>query len=470
MKQVAPLLFGVSLAAVFGAAQPVFAQVSTCDVSGEYLLAATLLSSPGPAQAGGTFIFTPPAGCGPGMAGTVAIDVAIRTGNGVQQVYQSTESYRVDGAVMTIGNGLIYAGVSGVVGNVPTAMPINGGGALLVAGTLLKRSYAGANGATGATGATGPTGATGAGVEGPTGAAGPTGATGLAGATGPAGPTGATGAGVAGPTGAAGPAGATGTAGAAGPTGPPGPTGIAGAAGVAGATGPQGPGGPTGLPGPTGSQGPAGPTGPTGSQGPQGPTGLPGPTGSQGPAGPTGPTGSQGPQGPTGLQGPTGPTGANGTAGSPGATGPTGATGATGATGTPGTGLVFVANNGIQNFVDFYAHPASTATANNAATIFNVQAVMPVSCTFDTIQVVLRSTNTTLPTFGPDRLFTFTLNVDDSDTALACSATSVLNTNVTCSATGAVAVSAGQLAVIHVTAAGSTPTPGGRMIISLRCL
>ena len=94
---------------------------------------------------------------------------------------------------------------------------------------------------------------------------------------------------------------------------------------------------------------------------------------------------------------------------------------------------------------------------------------MPVNCTFDTMRVALRSTNTTPPIFGPDRLFTFTMNVGGTDTALACSATSVLNANVECSASGTVAVTAGQLLAIHVVAADATPTPGGRMIVSLRC-
>jgi hypothetical protein len=129
---------------------------------------------------------------------------------------------------------------------------------------------------------------------------------------------------------------------------------------------------------------------------------------------------------------------------------------------------VFPSNNTIPNLLDFYAHPTGNATSA-VATIVNEQVVMPVSCTFDRIAVVLRSTNTTGPTFGSDRLFTFTLNVDGGDAALSCSATSVLNTNVTCSASGAVPVTAGQLISLHVVAADALPTPGGRMIISLRC-
>ncbi len=257
----------------------------------------------------------------------------------------------------------------------------------------------------------------------------------------------------------------TGQAGPTGPTGPAGPTGPTGAQGPVGPAGQTGPAGAEGPIGPTGAVGATGPTGPQGAQGPIGPTGAAGATG------PTGPTGAEGPIGPTGATGPTGPPGAQGATGPTGAIGPPGAAGPTGATGPqgpPGTGLLFASNNGIPNMLDFYAHPAGTNTVP-AATIFNVQTVMPVACTINAIRVVLRSTNVTPPTFGTDRQFTFTLNIDDVDTALSCSAVSVLNTNVTCSATGAVAVTPGQLVTLHVQAAGTIPTPGGRIIASLGC-
>ena len=94
---------------------------------------------------------------------------------------------------------------------------------------------------------------------------------------------------------------------------------------------------------------------------------------------------------------------------------------------------------------------------------------MPRACTFDMMSVVTRSRNTTPPTFGADRVFTYTLNVDGTDTSMTCSSTSVLNSNVSCSSSNSVAVAAGQLVTIHVTLAGVTPTPGGRMIVSLHC-
>jgi hypothetical protein len=128
-----------------------------------------------------------------------------------------------------------------------------------------------------------------------------------------------------------------------------------------------------------------------------------------------------------------------------------------------------VSNNGIQNFTDFYAHPSASATANSAATIFNVQAGMPRACTFNMMSVVIRSTNITGPTFGPDRLFTYTLNVNEADTPLSCSSTSVLNTNVFCSSSTAVAVAAGDLIALRIQAAGAIPTPGGRIMIGLHC-
>ncbi|MEZ5285806.1 MAG: hypothetical protein R2712_13570 [Vicinamibacterales bacterium] len=218
------------------------AQLTACAVSGEYVLSATLGSAPGPGQVGGTFVFTPPASCDPGATGTVTIDVAIQSATGARRLYQSTDVYQVDDAVVTIGNGLIYAGTSGVVGSTATSLPIVGGGSLVLAGTLVKRTIDALGGPPGPTGPTGPAGA--AGPTGPTGvagAAGPTGADGAAGPTGPAGPTGAVG-----PTGIAGPTGPTGADGAAGPTGPTGLTGSAGAPGATGATGATGPTGPTG--------------------------------------------------------------------------------------------------------------------------------------------------------------------------------------------------------------------------------
>jgi hypothetical protein len=338
---------------------------------------------------------------------------------------------------------------------------------------------AGSSGATGAVGATGPAGVPG--LVGPPGATGPVGAPGAIGATGTIGPTGSTGAtGLTfqGPWNNVTTYAETDTVSFAGssyislqgsnlnqqPDTSPAFWSLLAQAGATGATGATGSAGTAGATGATGLAGTAGPTGATGAAGSAGATGAAGPVGATGPAGP------QGLQGIQGLTGLTGATGAAGALGATGATGTTGATGATGPTGAVTAATVFAANNSIAIPVDFYAHPSGAGT-NVLATIFNSQIVMPRSCTFDSLHVVIRSTNTTPPTNGADRAFTYTLNVNGTDnTNLTCTSTSVLNTNVSCSDTsGTVAVSAGDLVTIHVTAAGAAPTPAGRIISSLRC-
>jgi hypothetical protein len=100
--------------AALGAAKPASAQLTACAISGEYVLAATLLSTPGPAQIGGTFDFTPPGTCAPGAIGGVAINVGLTTPGGPLQLVQLIDAYRLDGNVVTIANGLMFAAVSGV--------------------------------------------------------------------------------------------------------------------------------------------------------------------------------------------------------------------------------------------------------------------------------------------------------------------------------------------------------------------
>ncbi|MEZ5288270.1 MAG: hypothetical protein R2712_26410 [Vicinamibacterales bacterium] len=215
-------------ALVLATAVPARAQLNACAISGDYLFTATLLSPPGPAQVGGTFTFTPPGTCVDGAVGQVALNLTIGTAAGPSSIYQAVLPYVVQGSAVNIGGGFLLGAVSGVVGDAVTTMPLNGGGGLRLAGTLLKQTVAGVSGTTGPTGPTGPTG-----DMGPAGPAGPTGPTGADGAAGATGPTGA--------------AGATGPTGADGATGPTGPTGSAGLTGPTGATGATGPTGPTGT-------------------------------------------------------------------------------------------------------------------------------------------------------------------------------------------------------------------------------
>ena len=187
--------------------QPVRAQSSICAVAGEYVLAAILLSPPGPAQVGGLFVFVPPSACGAGAVGSVAVDVVFTTSAGPVR-YQSTLMYRVDGTSITIGEGFLYGSITGLVDGIATSVPINGSGNLQMAGTLVRRTIEGGvgprglDGPPGATGATGPTGP--AGATGSTGGPGPGGTPGIPGPSGPQGISGNVG--PAGPTGPAGPA------------------------------------------------------------------------------------------------------------------------------------------------------------------------------------------------------------------------------------------------------------------------
>lgn len=229
-----------------GAPRPAHAQLSICAVSGEYLFAGTILSTPGPGQLGGTLVFTPPSGCAAGSTGSVIVDVNLATPNGLRLLYRFADTYRLEGTVVTVGNGFMVLGVSGVAGGAVTSLGVSGGGSLVLSGTLIRRSIDG--------------------VAGPTGPTGPAGPAGPAGATGPASTV-------------------------------PGPTGPTGATGAVGATGPTG--AASTIPGPTGPTGAAGPTGPTGAA-----STVPGPTGPTGPTGPMGPFGPTGPTGPAGAAGP----------------------------------------------------------------------------------------------------------------------------------------------------------------------
>jgi len=245
MKPSSRLLQAAGVLSVLFLASPADAQLTTCAVSGEYVIGATMLSSPGPGQIGGTFVFTPPATCVAGATGSVTLSVYLTTPTSPTTILQATEPYELIGDRVMIGNGLLIAGVSGVSGGFVSSMAVNGTGTLVLAGTMVRRTIDELVGPPGPTGPTGPLGPTG-----PTGAAstvpGPTGPTGAAGATGATGPTGAAST-VPGPTG---PTGATGAAGPTGPTGPtgaasmvPGPTGPTGATGATGPTGPAGTGG-----------------------------------------------------------------------------------------------------------------------------------------------------------------------------------------------------------------------------------
>jgi len=247
----------VTALAMCGAAASAQAQETACLLSGEYVIAAAVDEATGSAQMGGTLLFTPPAGCAPGVPGSVTLDILWQPRVGPARTYQAAVPYTVSGSLLNIGPNLVIGGLSGISGGVATSASVIGGSAqtsvgTILGGTLVKRTFPafGTTGATGATGAVGPTGPTGPeGLAGPAGPAGPTGPMGLPGGPGTPGATGATGADSTIP----------------GPPGPTGPTGATGAASsVPGPTGPMGATGAAGVPGPTGATGATGATGPTG--------------------------------------------------------------------------------------------------------------------------------------------------------------------------------------------------------------
>lgn len=300
----------------------------------------------------------------------------------------------------------------------------------------------------GATGPAGPTGATGA--TGPTGSAGPTGATGATGATGSAGVTGATG--VTGPTGAAGATGATGVAGATGPAGVTGAVGATGAAGTTGATGIAGATGPAGAAGATGAEGAVGPIGATGAAGPAGATGA------IGPAGP--PVSFQGSwsnlttyangdavfySGSSYISLSAGNIGNTPTSGAPwallaqkGDPGPVGPQGPAGGGGFVMLGRALL-NNGT-NPDPVFVYPTGPSTI--LTTSDSQQAVVPAACTAGNLRV-----NTSTLT-GPR---TFTLQVNGTDTAVACT---VVNGGTVCTSSSTAALAAGDLITFKINGGG----------------
>ena len=179
------------------------AQLTTCAVSGEYVVAGAVESSPGPAQLSGTFTFMPPGTCAPGAPGVVTVALMLSTPRGIVPV-AFTDTSQVTGATVAFGMHVFTGSVAGVANGAAGVVTLAGQGGMVLGATLTRRTAV-----VGATGATGPAGPPGpAGPEGPPGPPGPAGAQGAPGADGPPGPPGAQGIqGIQGLTGAAGPAG-----------------------------------------------------------------------------------------------------------------------------------------------------------------------------------------------------------------------------------------------------------------------
>ena len=216
---------------------------TSCSLDGEYVAAAAL-ESPPQGQLLALFTFTPPAGCQPGVPGTVVVVGSVLTnGRPLAVLLQATGPYVVGAQGQVQINLLPGANIEGGIGQIGSSIANSfvfaaddaSNPDLRFSGTAVRTVL---NGATG-----------------------PPGPAGFDGASGPPGPPGAIG-----PPGPAGPPGAI---------GPPGATGAQGIPGLPGAMGPPGATGAQGIPGTPGTPGATGPPGPEGPAGPQGP---PGPT------------------------------------------------------------------------------------------------------------------------------------------------------------------------------------------------
>jgi hypothetical protein len=161
----------------------------------------------------------------------------------------------------------------------------------------------------------------------------------------------------------------------------------------------------------------------------------------------TGPTGPSGPTGPTGSTGGTGGTGATGKTGNTGVTGSTGATGATGASiSIVGGGG---GSSGLDNGETTYG---SIFFDDFVGTESQAQQVVPVAGTLDNLNVRLSAA----PGGNANDNYTFTVRLNGvNQAALSCKIEGT--TATTCTDTGAVAVTAGQLLSISAVP-GNTPS------------
>jgi len=170
------------------------AQLTTCAVSGEYVVNGSVESSPGPAQLSGTFTFAPPGTCAPGVPGVVTVALTLSTPTGAVPV-AFTDTYQVTGATVAFGMHVFTGSVAGVANGAAGAVTLAGQGGMVLGATLTRRTaIVGATGATGPAGPPGPAGAQGAtGADGPPGPPGAQGLQGIQGIQGIQGLTGAVG-------------------------------------------------------------------------------------------------------------------------------------------------------------------------------------------------------------------------------------------------------------------------------------
>jgi hypothetical protein len=141
------------------------ADLTTCALTGEYVLSAAVAVT-GEAQFSGRMTFTPPASCAADAAGTVALELSILAAGGGDPIpFAGSLTYAVDAAGgLTIGSGLIRGRVGGVaetgVANdaVFAGDPVPGAATIRLAGTAVRVDLAGVAGPAGPQGVPGPPG------------------------------------------------------------------------------------------------------------------------------------------------------------------------------------------------------------------------------------------------------------------------------------------------------------------------
>lgn len=184
------------------------AALTSCSLSGNYAVSATILAGEVDYQFSGHFTFAPPNSCNEGMPGIVQIQAEyMPVGSTSPARIQTTVPYLVDQfGHVSIAEGALDGFLGGMAEGVANSFlwvagPSFAQQGILLVGVATRGDLIGS--------------------AGPPGPQGPQGLQGLTGATGSQGPAGSTG--PAGPQGATGPAGTTG---ATGPTGPQGPVGL----------------------------------------------------------------------------------------------------------------------------------------------------------------------------------------------------------------------------------------------------
>jgi hypothetical protein len=140
------IVVAVALLAGLAAGAPAQAQYSSCVVQDTYVLSAFLVADR-PAQVSGAMRFTPPAACDPGVAGSVAVSLAVFTAGSPGPVpIAFTWSYVVDpGGAVDVGPGILRGRIGHDAGFIQTiaftADPALPSPALQLAGMAVRETF-----------------------------------------------------------------------------------------------------------------------------------------------------------------------------------------------------------------------------------------------------------------------------------------------------------------------------------------